>query len=74
MGSTEHTVSDSSTLVGWHKSSYSGGSQGECLEVARGYDAVPVRDSKVAHGPAVVMSAGSWSAFVTAVRNGSLDA
>ncbi|MFE8005443.1 DUF397 domain-containing protein [Streptomyces sp. NPDC057418] len=73
MASTEHPLSDSSVFVGWHKSSYSGGSQGECLEVARGYDAVPVRDSKVTDGPTVVASAASWSAFVTAVRNGSLD-
>jgi hypothetical protein len=72
MGSTEHTVSDSSTLTGWYKSSYSGGSQGECLEVARGFDAVPVRDSKDAHGPAMIASAASWSAFVSAVRNGAL--
>ncbi|MFF4243842.1 DUF397 domain-containing protein [Streptomyces sp. NPDC001822] len=74
MASTEHTVSDASTLGGWTKSSYSGGSQGECLEVARGHDAVPVRDSKVAHGPAVVMSVASWSAFVEAVRSGSFGA
>ncbi|MDF6019537.1 DUF397 domain-containing protein [Streptomyces sp. JH34] len=73
MASTEHCVSDSSTLARWYKSSYSGGSQGECLEVARGYDVVPVRDSKVSHGPAVIASTASWSAFVTAVRNGSLD-
>lgn len=74
MASTEHTVSDSSALVGWYKSSYSGGSQGECLEVARGHDAVPVRDSKAAHGPAVIASAASWSTFVSAVRNGTLGA
>ncbi|MFC8206172.1 MULTISPECIES: DUF397 domain-containing protein [Streptomyces] len=42
-------------------------------EVARGYAVVPVRDSKVSHGPAVIASTASWSAFVTAVRNGSLD-
>ncbi|MFF9685367.1 DUF397 domain-containing protein [Streptomyces sp. NPDC014623] len=74
MVSSEHTVADASTLGGWHKSSYSGGDQGECLEVARGYDAVPVRDSKAAHGPAVIASAASWSAFVSAVRNGTLGA
>lgn len=74
MSSTEHTVTDSSTLAGWYKSRYSGGSQGECLEVARGYDAVPVRDSKVTRGPAVVASAASWSAFVEAVKSGCLDA
>lgn len=28
MVSSEHTVSDSSILTGWYKSSYSGGGQG----------------------------------------------
>jgi len=74
MASIERTLADSGSFMGWYKSSYSGGSNGECLEVARGYDAVPVRDSKVAHGPAMIASAASWSVFVTAVRNGSLDA
>ncbi|MEU0146059.1 DUF397 domain-containing protein [Streptomyces sp. NPDC006288] len=73
MVSSERTVADSSTLARWCKSSYSGGDQGECLEIAHGYDVVPVRDSKVSHGPAVIASTASWSAFVTAVRNGSLD-
>ncbi|MEU0136377.1 DUF397 domain-containing protein [Streptomyces sp. NPDC006296] len=72
MVSSERTVADSSTFARWYKSSYSGGDQGECLEVARGYDAVSVRDSKVSHGPALIASTASWSAFVAAVRNGSL--
>ncbi|MEU6350899.1 DUF397 domain-containing protein [Streptomyces sp. NPDC047072] len=69
---SEHTVSDSSALTGWFKSSFSGGGQGECLEVARGHARVPVRDSKVEFGPAVVFSAGGWSAFVGAVREGRI--
>ncbi|MEV4965814.1 MULTISPECIES: DUF397 domain-containing protein [Streptomyces] len=72
MASVERTRSDSALFAGWYKSSYSGGSNGECLEVARGYAVVPVRDSKVSQGPAVIASTASWSAFVTAVRNGSL--
>ncbi|WP_405879878.1 DUF397 domain-containing protein [Streptomyces sp. NBC_01136] len=73
MVSSEHTVSDSTSLSGWYKSSYSGGDQGECLEVARGYANVPVRDSKAVTGPAVVFSAGGWSAFVNAVKEGRID-
>ncbi|MGC9538203.1 DUF397 domain-containing protein [Streptomyces sp. UG1] len=72
MVSSEHTVSDSSTLTGWYKSSYSGGDQGECLEVARGHATVPVRDSKAAPGPAVLFSADGWTAFVTAVQQGHI--
>ncbi|MEW2299014.1 DUF397 domain-containing protein [Streptomyces sp. NPDC006655] len=71
MASSEHTVSDASALTGWYKSSYSGGSQGECLEVARGHAVVPVRDSKAGPtGPALVFSSDGWAAFVGAVRDG----
>lgn len=71
---SEHTVSDSSSLTGWFKSSYSGGGQGECLEAARGHADVPVRDSKAGAGPAVVFSADGWSAFVAAVKDGRFSA
>lgn len=73
MVSSEHTVSDSSTLTGWYKSSYSGGDQGDCLEVARGHAGVPVRDSKAVTGPALVFSADCWAAFVAAVRDSRTD-
>ncbi|MEV2217370.1 DUF397 domain-containing protein [Streptomyces sp. NPDC050997] len=72
MVSSEHTVSDSSALTGWYKSSYSGGDQGECLEVARGHADVPVRDSKAVSGPALVFSAQRWASFVTAVKDGHI--
>ena len=61
------------TLVAWRKSSYSNGEGGACLEVADGFDGVmPVRDSKVPDGPALVFPSRSWSAFVTAVSGGTL--
>lgn len=72
MVSSERTVSDSSSLSGWYKSSYSGGSNAECLEVARGHAHVPVRDSKAVTGPALLFSANGWTAFVTAVKKGRL--
>ncbi|MFE6769876.1 DUF397 domain-containing protein [Streptomyces fimicarius] len=74
MVTSRRSVADPSTLTGWFKSSYSGGDQGECLEVARGHAGVPVRDSKAADGPAVVFSADGWSSFVTALKNGDLSA
>ncbi|MFI7324000.1 DUF397 domain-containing protein [Streptomyces rubiginosohelvolus] len=74
MISSRRSSTAASALTGWFKSSYSGGSNGECLEVARGHAAVPVRDSKAAHGPAVVFSADGWSSFVTALKNGRLSA
>ncbi|MEV8417554.1 DUF397 domain-containing protein [Streptomyces niveus] len=56
----------------WRKSSYSGGGNGECLEVADGHPVVPVRDSKFAHGPALVFPVTDWSSFVSAVKAGTL--
>ncbi|MEV1093186.1 DUF397 domain-containing protein [Streptomyces microflavus] len=70
----EPTTTDGAPLAGWRKSSYSGGNQGECLEVARGYATVPVRDSKAADGPALTFSAQGWTRFVTAVKHGELSA
>ncbi|MEU6801879.1 DUF397 domain-containing protein [Streptomyces neyagawaensis] len=53
----------------WHKSSYSEGSGGNCLEVADGVPLlVPVRDSKTPLGPALVFRAEAWSLFVEDLR------
>ncbi|MFI1467008.1 DUF397 domain-containing protein [Streptomyces wuyuanensis] len=61
------------TDVRWRKSSYSNGTGGECLEVADGLPhVVPVRDSKVPHGPVLAVGAGAWSSFVGAIRSGGL--
>ncbi|KNE80475.1 MULTISPECIES: DUF397 domain-containing protein [Streptomyces] len=64
--STDH---DLSTAV-WRKSSHSNGEGGACVEVAVNIPgAVPVRDSKLPDGPALVIPASDWGAFVTAVSN-----
>ncbi|MFD3754280.1 DUF397 domain-containing protein [Streptomyces cyaneofuscatus] len=74
MVSSRRSVADASTLTGWFKSSYSGGNQGECLEVARGHATVPVRDSKNPAGPALAFSPHGWSQFVTAIKGDELSA
>ncbi|MEU8680731.1 DUF397 domain-containing protein [Streptomyces sp. NPDC048611] len=54
----------------WFKSSYSNNG-GDCIEVAAtGTGAVPVRDSKDPHGPALTFTANGWSSFVDAVKGG----
>ena len=58
----------------WRKSSYSGNNQGECLEVADGFDHVPVRDSKNPNGPVLQFEAAAFGAFVAAVQNGTFSA
>ncbi|MFI1730737.1 DUF397 domain-containing protein [Streptomyces acidicola] len=66
----QNTIPDASALKGWRKSSYSGGNAGDCLEVLDNHPhAVPVRDSKTPHGPALVFSRPAWSAFVTALTD-----
>ncbi|GCD46675.1 DUF397 domain-containing protein [Streptomyces paromomycinus] len=66
-----HVISDASVLKEWRKSSYSGGSAANCLEVAGGAAGiVPVRDSKAPHGPALVFSHDAFAAFVSALNRG----
>ncbi|MEU4653684.1 DUF397 domain-containing protein [Streptomyces sp. NPDC023723] len=67
---TDTTEQDATALTGWRKSSYSDSTAGSCLEVADGYDVVPVRDSKVPHGPAVLIPAAPWAVFVESVKGG----
>ncbi|WP_344567849.1 DUF397 domain-containing protein [Streptomyces axinellae] len=65
----EHFIPDASALRVWRKSSYSGGNNGECLEVSDGHAiGVPVRDSKDPHGPALVFGVAAWASFVNALR------
>jgi hypothetical protein len=63
------------TAATWHKSSYSGGEGGNCLEVAPGHPtpalaSVRVRDSKAPLGPRLAFRAEAWSAFVENLKTG----
>ncbi|MFD5031208.1 DUF397 domain-containing protein [Streptomyces sp. NPDC058405] len=70
-----NSIPDASALVTWRKSSYSENAAGGCVEVSDGYSAaVPVRDSKDPHGPAILFPAHHWSTFITAVKHGELPA
>jgi hypothetical protein len=52
----------------WRRSSYSNQNGGSCVEVADGVPGVvPVRDSKNP-GPALVVPADAWAAFVERVK------
>ncbi|WP_369180123.1 DUF397 domain-containing protein [Streptomyces mutabilis] len=52
----------------WRKSTYSNGDGGNCVEVVDGVPGVvPVRDSKVAGGPVVVVGSAAWAEFVRTV-------
>lgn len=71
---TEPIISNAAALIGWRKSSYSGSEGGSCLEVLDDHPAgVPVLDSKVPEGPALVFSSTGWASFVAGVKNGHLS-
>ncbi|MGW6285507.1 DUF397 domain-containing protein [Streptomyces sp. NPDC055107] len=62
-------------LATWRKSTYSGPDKDSCLEVQDHHPtAVPVRDSKVPGGPALLIPAAGWAVFVDAVKCGALSA
>jgi hypothetical protein len=55
----------------WRKSSYSGNSGGNCVEVAVNLPgAVAVRDSKDPHGPVLTLTPAAWRSFTTALKTG----
>ncbi|WP_064457665.1 DUF397 domain-containing protein [Streptomyces hygroscopicus] len=61
------------TTFTWHKSSYSNGAGGNCVEVAGlTGEGAAVRDSKDPGGPVIGFSDRAWGDFVAAVRSGRL--
>ncbi len=59
----------------WRKSSHRSDDAGNCIEVVDDLPGVvPVRDSKDPLGPVLVVPAPGWTAFVDAVKGGSLRA
>ncbi|MEU1027743.1 DUF397 domain-containing protein [Streptomyces mirabilis] len=62
--STDQCTTQPAELA-WFKSSYSGTSGGDCVEVAAHLDAVHVRDSKVeGGGPVLQIGRDEWAAFI----------
>ncbi|GGV19999.1 DUF397 domain-containing protein [Streptomyces griseoflavus] len=65
----ERTSRPGLSVAAWRRSSYSNQAGGDCVEVADGFPgAVPVRDSKAPHGPALCFEAASWAAFLGGLR------
>ncbi|MFI1420004.1 DUF397 domain-containing protein [Streptomyces sp. NPDC020731] len=54
----------STTELAWFKSSYSGSSGDDCVEVAVTEQAIHVRDSKDVARPAFVVGREGWGQFV----------
>ncbi|MFI6657410.1 MULTISPECIES: DUF397 domain-containing protein [unclassified Streptomyces] len=56
------------TAARWRKSSYSGGTGGDCVEVADLRPHIAIRDSKNPAGGVVTVSCGAFSVFLRALR------
>jgi hypothetical protein len=58
----------------WRKSSYSGSSGGQCVEVARNLPGiVAVRDSKDPENGALAVTPAAWRALLAGIRSGELS-
>jgi hypothetical protein len=60
--------------MAWQKSSFSGGSDDNCVEVRLVEGGTEVRHSKDTAGPTLTYTTAEWAAFVDGVRNGEFDA
>ena len=56
-------------LIEWRKSSFSGASNGDCVEVAFGQVRAAVRDSKNTAGPQLAFPSDAWRSFIRASRS-----
>lgn len=53
----------------WRKSSYSGGSGGECVEIAAAEEGVMVRDSKAPEGPCLKLTVAGARDLMSRLRD-----
>lgn len=60
-------------LLQWRKSSRSGDTGGQCVEVAALSPSVAVRDSKNPEGPKLTFDAATWADFTSVIKAGRHD-
>ena len=61
---------EENSALSWHRSSYSGGNGGQCVEVAAP-GRVLVRDSKNPDGGRLAFGAMVWQEFAARLKNGN---
>ncbi|MGW1997958.1 DUF397 domain-containing protein [Embleya sp. NPDC001921] len=61
-------ITNASTPKRWRKSTYSSNNGGDCVEVADGFAAIPVRDSKAPALGHLTIAPASWLALLNRVR------
>lgn len=59
--------------ITWRKSSYSGGTGGDCVELARPEQGLLARDSKAPNSGMLSFTDASASAWLSAVKVGRFD-
>ncbi|MDB1088177.1 DUF397 domain-containing protein [Streptomyces sp. ACA25] len=57
-----------STELAWFKSSYSGPSGDNCIEVATTPTTIHIRDSKTPHSPHLTLTPTTWTTFLTTLN------
>jgi hypothetical protein len=58
----------------WRKSSYSGPTGGNCVELTHLYGGqVAIRNSRHRSGPALLFTAAEWDAFLAGAKSGEFD-
>jgi hypothetical protein len=60
----------------WKKSSYSGGSESQCVEVAdvtKTHSGIAIRDSKDPNGPALMFDGAAFAGFIADVAAGQFN-
>jgi hypothetical protein len=62
---------DGNRAITWRKSSYSGNSGGQCVEVGRATRVIAVRDSKDQDGPVLTFGPQDWLRFTDRVKAGA---
>ncbi|ATW50515.1 DUF397 domain-containing protein [Streptomyces peucetius] len=60
----------STSELAWFKSSYSGSQGDACIEVAKGTQAIHVRDSKDQRSPELALPPTAWNDFVSYAAQG----
>ena len=61
---------DGKRAVTWRKSSYSGNSGGQCVEVGNAGRVIAVRDTKDPHSPVLAFGPQDWQRFTGWVKTG----
>jgi Domain of unknown function (DUF397) len=71
VSSIGHRATARDITATWIKSSYSGPTGGNCVEVAfLGDGTVAMRNSRQPDGPALIFTRAEWDAFVLGARDG----